>query len=162
MIPLSVLIGRFVLRAKAYRWRRSAKSVDYRRTDAVYEHPLYDRTKRVADLCLIRVRTRHCAEPVRLPPRQLSFLQLIRPFRQVDGYAKLVGSRAMFDGDVELKCTVAGIGIPLHGPGNSYAVPVWVKYGRSACRIPKLKSVALIFNTRTALLKATRRSGSRD
>ncbi|XP_060843057.1 uncharacterized protein LOC132923217 [Rhopalosiphum padi] len=62
----------------------------------------------------------------------LSLVKLKKPFKHVERFVGL--SSRTFKSDVELNCMVIGIGAP-HERG--YKVPVRVKYGQTACRIPK-------------------------
>eukprot|EP00102_Acyrthosiphon_pisum_P020458 XP_016657668.1 PREDICTED: uncharacterized protein LOC100575281 isoform X2 [Acyrthosiphon pisum] len=63
---------------------------------------------------------------------EVTTLFLKKPFKHVERFVRL--SSKTLSSDVELSCVVVGIGAP-HERG--YKVPVRVKYGRTACRIPK-------------------------
>ncbi|XP_025203126.1 uncharacterized protein LOC112600174 [Melanaphis sacchari] len=92
-------------------WRTPGNSIKYHRAISVYIHPSYDKATRMFDLSLIKLK---------------------KPFQYVERFVGL--SSRTFNSDVELNCVVVGIGAPHE---RSYKVPVRVKYGRTACRIPK-------------------------
>ncbi|XP_060877711.1 granzyme A-like [Metopolophium dirhodum] len=94
-------------------WKTPTNSVKYHRATSVFTHPSYDKAKRICDLSLIKLK---------------------KPFKHVERFVRL-SSKAL-NSDVELSCVVVGIGAP-HERG--YKVPVRVKYGLAACRVPKSK-----------------------
>ncbi|XP_050060097.1 uncharacterized protein LOC126551256 isoform X2 [Aphis gossypii] len=92
-------------------WKTPRNSVKYHRTISVHPHPLYNKVTRISDLSLVKLK---------------------KPFKHVEHFVGL--SPRTLKSDVELNCVIVGIGAP-HERG--YKVPVRVKYGRTACRIPK-------------------------
>ncbi|XP_050054742.1 uncharacterized protein LOC114128086 isoform X3 [Aphis gossypii] len=95
---------------RAY-WKTPRNSVKYHRTISVHNHPSYNKDTRISDLSLVKLK---------------------KPFKNVEHFVGL--SPRTLKSDVELNCVIVGIGAP-HERG--YKVPVRVKYGRTACRIPK-------------------------
>ncbi|CAH1737321.1 unnamed protein product [Aphis gossypii] len=94
-------------------WKTPRNSVKYHRTIGVYTHPSYNNATRISDLSLVKLK---------------------KPFKHVEHFVGL--SPRTLKSDVELNCVIVGIGAP-HERG--YKVPVRVKYGRTASRIPKSK-----------------------
>ncbi|CAI6348823.1 unnamed protein product [Macrosiphum euphorbiae] len=94
-------------------WKTPTNSVKYHRATNIYTHPSYNTATRVFDLSLIKLK---------------------KPFKHVERFVRL--SSKTLNSDVELSCMVVGIGAPNE---RGYKVPVRVKYGLTACRIPKSK-----------------------
>ncbi|CAH1737308.1 unnamed protein product [Aphis gossypii] len=94
-------------------WKTPRNSVKYHRTIGVYTHPSYNNATRIYDLSLVKLK---------------------KPFKHVEHFVGL--SPRTLKSDVELNCVIVGISAPHE---RDYKVPVRVKYGRTACRIPKSK-----------------------